>query len=109
MAAMVEDGDLGVGIVQRLAIGVGRAYRNNRIFAAPDNLCGQAGHALEEMRQPRVVQDRLPGKPGVLRTRVLERFELLRGSLTAIKLVVLRRGVVIVNAVAERGAGGDGK
>src|SRR5579885_607062 len=109
MAAMVKDRDLHLGVPQRLSVSLRGTYRHDCVLPSPDDVGWKPRNSFQEVRQRWIVQNRLPCQPGVFSARILERLELLRCALTAIELWILRRGIVIVNAMRKCRAGGDGK
>src|SRR5208282_5040812 len=109
MAAMIENGQLGVGIPERLLIGSGSGNRHCRILAAPDDMRRQTFYALQEERQAGVVQNRIPGEARAFGAGFLEGLELLGGALAAVELAELGRRGGVVNGRVELRADGDGE
>src|SRR6185437_1982477 len=104
MAAIIENREPRFGIFERLLVGLCGAHGHQRILAPPYYLRWQAADALQEMGQALAMKNRLPGDARGFRACVLEGLELLRGSLAAIELSELRRGLRIVDAQVERRA-----
>src|SRR5216683_2347638 len=90
MSTIVENGDAGLGVFKRAFVGFRSTYRDEGVVFAPNYLHGQTAHALQEVGQAPVVQERFPCNARGFGARVFESLKLFGGALAAVEFPELR-------------------